>query len=436
MGPDFLILYEHIVRELDCDALLMAELRRRGYTVELRQLMQPKKLSYFLWRKPKVIVTSAMYNNETLNSFVYNNVGRLDKVVNLHWEEVLSKEQEESEFYGLTQNAAKCVHICWGPAARERILRTVPERNAVITGAMQLDFLLPQFEGFYLSRRQLAEQFGLDPEKRWLLYVSSFSCAWMDDQEVSELESMTDLNFKDFKAVGRRSMEVTLDWFRRYLASHPDQLLIYRPHPSEWQSPPLMEMQRQYANFRVISDYSVKQWVQASDLVITWMSTSLAEIFFSGKGCIVLRPEPLHDDYDPVIYREVEAADSYEKLEAALEAGDPPFPVSEQLLRQHYSFLPEAPAYRRVADLLEQVLREPPRDHPFSEGYTPHFNKLKFVSLIGLNLMARLKINPYWFRFLPKRFLDATSRMIGYINKARLAPGQLEQLIARMQRYI
>jgi len=436
MGPDFLILYEHIVREFDCNALLMAELRRRGYTVELMQLMQPKKLGYYFWRKPKVIVTSAMYDNETLNSFVYNNVGKLQKVVNLHWEEVLSKEQEDSDFYGLTQNAAKCTHICWGRAAKERIIRSVPENNAVITGAMQLDFLLPQFKGYYKSKEALAEEFSLPADKRWLLYVSSFSCAWMDDKEIEELDAMTDLNFDGFRAVGLRSMTATLDWFDRYLTLHPEEILIYRPHPSEWQSPPLEEMKRKHPNFKVISDYSVKQWVQASDTVLTWMSTSLAEIYFSGKGCVVVRPEPLYDDYDPVIYRGVDAVDSYEKLVAALESEDAPFPVSEELLRYHYDHREDAPAYRRVADLLEQTLKEEPRDLPFSEGYTPHFNLLKFVSLIGLNLMATLRINPQWFKFLPQRFLDTTERMIGYITKARLKPGQLEEKIAELQKYL
>ena len=178
MALDFLILYEHIVRELDCDALLMAELERRGYSVELFQLMDRKKLRYFFRKKPKVIVTSAMYNNETLNSFVYNNVGKVDRVVNLHWEEVLSREQEESDFYNLNENAAKCTHICWGNAARDRIVKNgVPAGNAVVTGALHLDFFLPQFESLMKTREQLAAEFSIDPAHKWLCYISSFSCA-------------------------------------------------------------------------------------------------------------------------------------------------------------------------------------------------------------------------------------------------------------------
>jgi len=434
---DFLFLYEHIVREFDNDALIMAELKRRGYSVELMQLMDRKKLKYFTCKKPKVIVTSAMYDNETLNSFVYNNVGKLDKVVNLHWEEVLSREQELSDFYNMKQNAAKCTHICWGNEARNRIIKGgVPENNAVVTGAVQLDFVRNQFDGYYLTRDELCRKYGLDNSKKWLLYISSFSCAFMDDAEVAELNAMTDLDFAGFKAVGARSMTTTLEWFDRLLDENPDCQLIYRPHPSEWQSPPLDEMKRKHSNFVVISDYSVKQWVKCCDTVLTWMSTSLAEIYFSGKSCIVVRPEPLFDDYDPVIYEGVNACDSYEKLDAAIRSDEIPFPTDIEMLKSHYDFT-EQPAYMRICDLLEQTYREPPRDRPFGEGFKPHFNALKFVVLIGLHIMDSLHINPMWFKFLiGENAAVKTQRLLGYIDKARLSRKQIDDKIAEMSTYL
>ena len=42
MALDFLILYEHTVREYESDLLLKLELERRGYRVEIRQLLDPK----------------------------------------------------------------------------------------------------------------------------------------------------------------------------------------------------------------------------------------------------------------------------------------------------------------------------------------------------------------------------------------------------------
>ena len=43
MALDFLILYEHTVREYESDLLLKLELERRGYTAEIRQLLDPKR---------------------------------------------------------------------------------------------------------------------------------------------------------------------------------------------------------------------------------------------------------------------------------------------------------------------------------------------------------------------------------------------------------
>ena len=60
----------------------------------IHQLLDRKKLKYFTWKKPKVLVASCMYDDEAINSHVYNNVGVCRKVVNLHWEQMLSDTQE------------------------------------------------------------------------------------------------------------------------------------------------------------------------------------------------------------------------------------------------------------------------------------------------------------------------------------------------------
>ncbi len=423
------------MREFENDCLIIAELERRGYKAELLQLMDRKKLKYFTFKKPRVLVTSAMYNNETLNSFAYNNVGKIDRIVNLHWEEVHSRVQESSEFYSMTENARRCTHICWGEIIKQRLVdKGVPENNAVVTGAVHLDFLRPMFDGYYKTREQLEREFSL--EGRLILYISSFSCAQMDDTEVAELNEMTDLDFAGFKAVGARSMNATLEWFDRYLAEHPGDTIIYRPHPSEWNSPPLEEMCKKHRNFRVISDYSVKQWIKTCDVIATWMSTSIAEIYFAGKSCIVIRPEPLHDDYDPVIYEGVDAVDSYERMAAALSSDSPAFPIDRERLCSHYDVDPGRPAFMRICDLLEQTLKEPPRDRPF-EGFKPRFNALKFFVLLALRVMNGLKINPHSFEWLAGRGVaDRVERLMGYFSKAYVPKKQVRAKIDELRGYI
>ena len=121
MALDFLILYEHTVREYESDLLLKLELERRGYTVEIRQLLDPKHLRLFGRDKPEVLVASCMYDNEAINSHVYNNIGKCDKIVNLHWEQMLSDTQEEGDWFNMNGNAKRCVQTCWGRRTAKRL---------------------------------------------------------------------------------------------------------------------------------------------------------------------------------------------------------------------------------------------------------------------------------------------------------------------------
>ena len=68
MALDFLILYEHIVREYESITLLKRELERRGYTAEIRQLLDRKKLKYFTYKKRNAIcipLFSLLYNKSS-----------------------------------------------------------------------------------------------------------------------------------------------------------------------------------------------------------------------------------------------------------------------------------------------------------------------------------------------------------------------------------
>ena len=79
----------------------------------------------------------------------------------------------------------------------------------------------------------------LDTSHKLHLYISSFGYASMTEAEVDELSRMAGTDFRGFAKTNRVSMQQTLDWFDRYLALHPEVELVYRRHPSEWNSPAL-----------------------------------------------------------------------------------------------------------------------------------------------------------------------------------------------------
>ena len=222
MALDFLILYEHTVREYESDLLLKLELERRGYKVEIRQLLDPKYRRLFRQDKPEVLVASCMYDNEAINSHVYNNIGYCNKIVNLHWEQMLSDTQEEGDWFNMNGNAKKCIQTCWGKRTAARLqAHGMEAKNTPVTGAVMMDFLRPEFEGYFLGKEELCKKFGLDPAKKLHLYISSFGYASMSDAEVAELSKMAGTDFSGFARTNRVSMAETLSWFDRYLGDHP-----------------------------------------------------------------------------------------------------------------------------------------------------------------------------------------------------------------------
>lgn len=437
MPLDFLLLYEHTVREYESLLLLKLELQRRGYTAEIRQLLDRKKLKYFTWKKPKVLVASCMYDNEGINSHVYNNIGRCDKVVNLHWEQMLSDTQEEGEWFNFAGNAKKCVQTCWGETTRKRLIaHGVPENNCPVTGAVMMDFLTPQFQGYYADKRALCKKHGLDADKRLLVYISSFGYASMDETEVAELSKMAGEDFTGFARTNRESMKITLEWFDRYLSSHSDVELVYRRHPSEWNSPPLLALAKKHPHFHVIFDGSVKQWIIAADAIGIWMSTAIAEVYFAKKSCAVLRPQPIEHEFDPVIYKNSRCITNYDGFLSAMDTpASLSFPVPKEDIEGYFDQTGR-PAYLRMADLLEEVLKNPPRDRPFSQGYTPHFNWLKFFALIGVHMLHAVRFNPKKLKPIFPAFADFAGRIYGYIDKAYVSKAQARAMEKKIAAFL
>lgn len=221
-----------------------------------------------------------------------------------------------------------------------------------------MDFLRPEFDGYFKDKETLCREFGLDPAKQLHLYISSFGYASMNDDEVAELSKMADTDFTGFAKTNRVSMQETLRWFDEYLGAHPEVELVYRRHPSEWNSPALEELAKKRPNFHVIFADSVKQWIVAADSISIWMSTAIAEVYMAGKSCHILRPVPIEHEYDPVIYKDAHYVTRYDEFAAAMAEPEPPFPIAKDVIEGYFD-PSETPAYKRMADLLEDVYKNP-----------------------------------------------------------------------------
>lgn len=349
---DFLILYEHKAREYEYVRLLKIALEDKGYSVIIEKTALLSYFKYLLPKyKPKVIVTYSLYNDASLVNLVLSVGWNIKKVVNLQWEQVFTNDPKSIAFHTPSENAVSGVHICWGKECQERLKRH-GIKNAVLTGAIQLDFLKPDFKSYFKSAVDLKEEYSL-PKGRMILYISSFTQVGMKEREIEELRKKLGDEFIESLKNRSRTRKVTLEWLDILLEMDPECYVVYRPHPGENLDDEL-ERRIQTGRFFVIRDYSVGQWINIADKIYTWISISIIDAFIANKMCYIIRPYPVDKKFDIQFYTGAKVINDVEKLKNSYTNDQFDFPIKEELINYYYNIDKEL-SYIKIVKLLEDV---------------------------------------------------------------------------------
>lgn len=367
---DFLIFYEVKNREFESVVLIRNELVKRGYNVKyvgFSEGLESEKLREFVDRV-KVAIMPSLYHETECLEIVYRIAGRVDKLINLRWEQVYSNETEiDKEYYAYSKGIAKeAYQCCWGerPKLLVESAGVKPEKICV-TGPVQMDLLLPQFRKRYLSRKELFKKYDINPQEPVVLYISSFSNSTMTDEElanyVTQFEKKERESYLEFASKEKQTIKLITEWLSR-LSKERNCTIIYRPHPTENGSEEVEEL-KTLPNIKVISDENVKQWILCCDQVYTWYSTSLAEAYVANVPCFILRPVELSFGDDIPIYRSFSYITHYEDLLANYDKLLQTQGVCDNYykdckLNEYYDIKKDYPSYKRTADYFEWVLKE------------------------------------------------------------------------------
>lgn len=134
---DFLIIYEHKVRELENMCLVKYELEKRGYTVLIKHIEDEEALEAV---KPvyhaRVVMTMACYQNASLEWHTKDFVS-FDKVIDMQWENIVyPKDERAGVFKNYTGIGREVVRVSWGEANRKRLLEAahMDPKNIKVVG--------------------------------------------------------------------------------------------------------------------------------------------------------------------------------------------------------------------------------------------------------------------------------------------------------------
>ncbi|WP_027360911.1 surface carbohydrate biosynthesis protein [Halodesulfovibrio aestuarii] len=357
---DFLIIYERKNREYENAVLLQLELERRGYCCEIAQFYESSKFNLFNINPPKVILTPHLYESRSVIRTICR-FGRPLQIVNLQYEQVLSRRWERLGHHNPKGEAKKGLHVCWGERTAVRLKDAgVPPQNVHIFGALQMDMLRPEFRTRDEIRASIAKRYKLPLDKKWALFLSSFAYADISSDRLKMNENVAKASLVDFVHIHTNSRDELLKWFEEVLEARLDKIFIYRPHPDELALEKVELLAKRYKNFHVIRDGAVKKWIEAADENYSWYSTSVVEAHMLGRSYSILRPYDLPDDFDSVLLKHgsfIHSLEAFRELYCS-EGAEESFAIADEYVSGYYYVNPDRCSFMQYSDFLENIYLE------------------------------------------------------------------------------
>lgn len=400
---DFLIRYEHKVRELESILLIKLELERRGYSVALVcNFEYENEIRY----KPKVFIAPAVYTDGQLYGDWYK-YGLIRKIANLQWEQLLGVKEEEdiNGFHNIKGIGTRILNYCWGERSSNRIINggVLPDRAPVV-GQINTDLLRGSFRSLLLTKQELSDKYKIDCSKTWYLFISSFAFCEMDEHQANLSKAQFgEEDFQLFTDESYKSRDSILNWFEIVLNNNPEIIIIYRPHPDETERcMRLKEMTLKYPNFKMISTEAIKHWINAADKIYNWYSTGIIDAIVLDKPIRMLRPVLIKEDLD---YRFMHNAILIETQDSFLEdySNKENKRIFDRSLLNSYVTIPENFVYLNICDILEEIIKTNKYDIHYTIKerlnllYIIYRRKIFIIAMHYLGFIPN-KIWPYFIR--------------------------------------
>lgn len=283
-----IIFYEHLTREWNAVQSLKKNLESKGFRVKAYSIIFQRTAAWIdaLTHRPDVIYLPwfVIGKHETLLDPIMK-LAPNAVLINQHQEQITTAGNEHV-FYPVTEATKNaCYHLAWGDHFRQVLLRAgVRDELIYITGNIRNDAGKADST---MTKQQLAERYGLDANKKWVLFAENRGWLLQRNTEATRKDMMArGVDMADFDESIRQT-EKALGLLFDDIRSLGDEFgekfeFIYRPHPGTRIDAELPA----YAH--ILSDRSIYDWIKNCDLFLTQQSTSIFEAEMCGAPCATI----------------------------------------------------------------------------------------------------------------------------------------------------
>lgn len=303
---DVLIYIEHPSRELDLASLYACLLaKNHGMKVRLAPVFFRDYETFAAW-DPKVVVFPNYYapskGSERTRSFFPK-----ARFLNLSSEQIFSRlnfdrKAPKGEFAHKELN-----YLAWSEGYRDYLLeKGVSQGRITVTGNPTYSLYLEPWRGRFERREDLAEAHKLDLTKRWIFFPENYGAAWFSGERREKM--IADGADREGIEANHETALKSLEEVCRWLHTIPEDVeVILRPRPATGKERFLdlagRWLPQGHPRLKITDDGTVREWILASDAVVSSYSTSLIEAALADKPIAMAQPYPLpaslyHEFYD------------------------------------------------------------------------------------------------------------------------------------------
>ncbi len=293
---DVVYLYEHAARELDVACAVTARLRNAGVGVEI--VHWPTGFPVAVTRfRPRLVILPFCYTEDSYEALLA--YWREAIFFNLSWEQWFYPGNQKAKTPRGEFAVNHVIHHAWSNAYKDFLLNNgLAESNIFLNGQPAYALYDEPYRGYFPSRDELASRHQFDVSRRWIFFPENYNWAFYSDATIQQFvrggQSLAEIN--EMIEYCKRSFNDMLRWFA-HIAQQENVEIILRPRPSStiesFQEAVQKVLPEIPSHLHIIQQGSVREWILASDVILSSHSTSLIEGAVAGKPAFMVVPYPL-----------------------------------------------------------------------------------------------------------------------------------------------
>jgi surface carbohydrate biosynthesis protein len=296
---DVLFLVERVAREMETVTCLTHVLAaEHGLESEVRSYYNDFDTVRTRF-SPRVVVFPFFYGADHDHPVEYLKAWPKAEFLTLAWEQILMSVDHGMKTPRDDAAKTRVHHICW-TADHKRFLQEGGARpeKLLLTGSPVLKLYEEPYRRYFPDRATLAARHGLDPSRKWVLFTEAYQFAFFPPDHLKFLAACQNADpelMRQAQDYSLKCMSLLFEWLAE-LRRDDDPIVILRPRPSSTVDM-ILEFARRMPRplpraVNVIQAGNAREWILASDQVVSSTSTTIIEAALAGKAVRLFSPLP------------------------------------------------------------------------------------------------------------------------------------------------